>query len=97
MLEKLDSRQPSNTRAHFAPRGRALDISDNGISGYEHHLMGARVLLSQEEEKKLLRRVDLRLMPLCALILLVKNIDANNVRPSLRGAQANGRQRMRAS
>ncbi|KAF2010004.1 putative pantothenate transporter [Aaosphaeria arxii CBS 175.79] len=37
-----------------------------------------RQLLSHEEEKKLLRRVDLRLMVLCAVIFMIKNVDANN-------------------
>jgi hypothetical protein len=37
-----------------------------------------RALLSYEEEKKLLRRVDWRLVPMCALIFLVKSLDVNN-------------------
>lgn len=48
-------------------------------SGYDHERMKNRVLLSYEEEKKLLRRVDWHLMLQCALIFLVKNVDANNV------------------
>lgn len=38
-----------------------------------------RSLLSYEEEKKLLRRVDWRLVPLSAFIFLVKSLDVNNV------------------
>lgn len=34
---------------------------------------------SLEEEKALLRRVDWRLVPMCALIFMVKSIDVNNV------------------
>lgn len=49
------------------------------ISGYDHERMKDRSLLSYEEEKKLLRRVDWHLMILCALIFMVKNVDANNV------------------
>ena len=32
-----------------------------------------------EEEKKLLRRVDWRIVPLCAVMYAVKSIDASNV------------------
>ena len=38
-----------------------------------------RALLSYEEEKRLLRRVDWRLVPMCALIFLIKSLDVNNV------------------
>jgi hypothetical protein len=49
------------------------------ISGYDHERMKDRNPLSYGEEKKLLRRVDWHLMILCALIFMVKNVDANNV------------------
>lgn len=51
----------------------AKDVSwvDNGEDN--------RALLSYEEEKKLLRRVDWRLVPLSAFIFLVKSLDVNNV------------------
>lgn len=66
---------------HLRPRGEAIGDADSKdeIVGYDHELMKARTLLSHQEEKKLLRRVDWHLMPLCALIFMVKNIDANNV------------------
>ncbi|KAK1715326.1 major facilitator superfamily domain-containing protein [Colletotrichum lupini] len=41
--------------------------------------MKDRALLSAQEEKKLLRRVDFRLMILCAIIFMIKNVDSNNV------------------
>ena len=67
----------------IVPRGQLLDASDQPkaavVSGYDSRLMEGRVLLTRAEEKKLMRRVDLHLMPLCALILMVKNLDANNV------------------
>ncbi|UKZ61444.1 uncharacterized protein TrAtP1_002709 [Trichoderma atroviride] len=40
---------------------------------------GARTLLTAEEEKKLLRRIDWHLMPLCSLIFMFKNLDSDNV------------------
>jgi hypothetical protein len=58
----------------------AEESSTVDIAGYDHERMKNRVLLSYEEEKKLLRRVDWHLMLQCALIFLVKNVDANNVR-----------------
>ncbi|KAL1986810.1 hypothetical protein VTN96DRAFT_5463 [Rasamsonia emersonii] len=41
--------------------------------------MRARAALTAEEEKRLLRRIDWRLMPLCSLMFLLKNVDANSV------------------
>ena len=67
---------------HIQPRHDQIDGEATAeITGYDHERMKDRGLLSYEEEKKLLRRVDLRLMIMCALIFMVKNIDANNVRP----------------
>lgn len=66
---------------HLVQRGKDAISSEmsQGITGYDSQLMSGRSLLSSAEEKRLLRRVDLRLMPLLALILMIKNLDANNV------------------
>ncbi|KAM0547553.1 hypothetical protein ACHAPJ_010297 [Fusarium lateritium] len=48
------------------------------ITGYDQERIKDRALLSPDEEKKLLRRVDFRLMILCAIIFMIKNVDANN-------------------
>ncbi|KAL3431398.1 major facilitator superfamily domain-containing protein [Aspergillus tetrazonus] len=48
------------------------------IPGYNPDQMSARTLLTRAEEKKLLRRIDLRLMALCSLIFMFKNLDSNN-------------------
>lgn len=69
---------------HFFRRGTLInedahvDDSQN-ITGYDSHRMRARASLTAEEEKRLLRRIDWRLMPLCSLMFLIKNIDANSV------------------
>ncbi|KAH8601958.1 major facilitator superfamily domain-containing protein [Bisporella sp. PMI_857] len=64
----------------YAKRGRILsDAELTGISGFEAERMRARTLLTSEQEKKLLRRIDWHIMPLCALMFLMKNLDANNV------------------
>lgn len=55
------------------------DGSEENITGYDADLMRARASLSAEEEKKLLRRVDWRIVPLCAVMYAVKSIDASNV------------------
>lgn len=34
---------------------------------------------SLDEERRLLRRVDWRLIPMCAMIFMIKSIDVNNV------------------
>ncbi|KAJ4366753.1 hypothetical protein N0V95_000082 [Ascochyta clinopodiicola] len=83
---------------HYARRGSAVDentLANNVIDGFEDERMQARTLLTAEEEKKLMRRVDWRLMvgfplsvhylqlirmkTLCSIMFLLKNIDADNV------------------
>lgn len=54
------------------------DDSDS-ISGFNAALMGARVTLSNVEEKKLLRRIDWRLIPLLSLMYMLKSVDYSNV------------------
>ncbi|KAI3332149.1 pantothenate transporter [Xylariaceae sp. AK1471] len=41
--------------------------------------MRARTALTADEEKKLIRRIDWHLMPLCSLMFLFKNLDVDNV------------------
>jgi hypothetical protein len=72
----------SHELLHFARRGQALsETSSNqeSIDGYDPELMSGRTLLTAEEEKKLLRKIDWRLMTLCSLIFMFKNLDSNNV------------------
>lgn len=72
---------------HFARRGQDLteaSSSQESIDGYDPELMGGRALLTAEEEKKLLRKIDWRLMSLCSLIFMFKNLDSNNVRTRFR-------------
>ncbi|KAJ4258054.1 hypothetical protein NW762_008194 [Fusarium torreyae] len=54
------------------------DVRDN-ITGYDNALMKARANLSSQDEKKLLRRIDWHLIPLLAVMYMVKSIDASNV------------------
>ena len=49
-------------------------------SGYEFPGAGQRFTLSAQEEKKLLRRIDWHLLPLMAIIYMMKTLDASNVR-----------------
>ncbi|EXJ86631.1 hypothetical protein A1O3_03584 [Capronia epimyces CBS 606.96] len=66
---------------HYARRGDAVDQTssvDSDILGYDADRMKARALLTVAEEKRLMRRIDWHLMPLCSLMFLFKNIDANN-------------------
>lgn len=68
---------------HFVHRGQELgDASSNqgSIDGYDPELMSGRTLLTAEEEKKLLRKIDWRLMTLCSIIFMFKNLDSANVR-----------------
>ncbi|KAJ4168591.1 hypothetical protein NW754_010509 [Fusarium falciforme] len=75
--------EPSREQ-HFkvVARGDPLSSSDDvrgEITGYDDSLMRARATLSSVEEKKLLRRIDWHLIPLLAIMYMVKTIDASNV------------------
>lgn len=67
---------------HLVPRTEVLpeyDDSQSQITGYDPTLMRARATLSSDEEKKLIRRIDWHLLPLLAVMYMVKTIDASNV------------------
>lgn len=67
---------------HYVRRGEEVSdatLSLESIAGYDANQMRARTLLTYEEEKKLLRRIDWHIMPLCAIAFLLKNIDSTNV------------------
>ncbi|KAG4443011.1 hypothetical protein IFR05_001542 [Cadophora sp. M221] len=69
-------------KLHFVQRSDVIpeyDGSEENITGYDAELMRARASLTALEEKKLLRRVDWRIVPLCAVMYAVKSIDASNV------------------
>ncbi|KAI1811471.1 pantothenate transporter [Poronia punctata] len=53
--------------------------SDVSIEGFDAERMRARTALTAEEEKKLIRRIDWHLMPLCSIMFLFKNLDVDNV------------------
>lgn len=72
----------SNGELHYVRRGQEVTddtLSTNSIDGYEAEQMRARALLTYEEEKSLLRRIDWHLIPLCSIAFLLKNIDSANV------------------
>lgn len=80
IITSTQEHQPK--KLHFVQRSDVIpedDSSDENITGYDADLMRARASLSAEEEKKLLRRVDWRIVPLCAVMYAVKSIDASNV------------------
>ncbi|KAI1614974.1 putative pantothenate transporter [Exophiala viscosa] len=66
---------------HYARRGEPVEDAssvDSDIIGFDAEKMKGRSLLTELEEKKLMRRVDWHLMTLCSIMFLLKNIDANN-------------------
>jgi hypothetical protein len=73
--------KPSKKGFHYARRGSIANeaVGDIEIEGYDAERMKARTLLTVDEEKKLLRKIDIRLMTLCSIMFLLKNIDADNV------------------
>jgi len=78
----LEQPQLDNAHLHYVKRGQEIAddaLSTDSIVGYEAERMRARSLLTFEEEKKLLMRIDWHFMPLCAIAFLLKNIDSTNV------------------
>lgn len=62
----------------LARRGEEVSsVSD--VEGFDAARMRDRALLTAEEEKALMRRVDWRMMTLCSMLFLLKNIDADNI------------------
>lgn len=64
---------------HRVRRGEVVGDYEDSINGYDAERMRARTALTAEEEKKLIRRIDWHLMPLCSLIFMFKGLDADNV------------------
>jgi hypothetical protein len=69
------SPDPKNAKITLAQRGTAVD--EDVIEGAAN--LRNRTLLSAKEEKALLRRIDWRIMTICSLLFLLKNIDADNI------------------
>ncbi|KIW66256.1 hypothetical protein PV04_08455 [Phialophora macrospora] len=70
-----------DTTVHVVRRGEEIDDDrslESEIVGYDAERMKARTLLSEAEEKKLMRRIDWHLMPLCSIMFLLKNMDYQN-------------------
>lgn len=65
----------------FFRRGEQVDdaTAARGVDGFDSALMRDRSLLTAEEEKALMRRVDWRIMTICSLLFLMKNLDADNI------------------
>ncbi|SPO06249.1 related to putative tartrate transporter [Cephalotrichum gorgonifer] len=64
----------------FARRGEEVDsLTAGDVDGFDAARMRDRALLTAEEEKALMRRVDWRIMSVCSILFLLKNIDADNV------------------
>ena len=79
----LDGDAPGSKRLHIVPRNDApanyATAQNEDIVGYDADLMRDRTLLSNVEEKKLIRRIDWHLIPLLSVMYAVKTIDAANV------------------
>lgn len=65
----------------YARRGEEVDDATvaQGVDGFDAERMRDRSLLTAEEEKKLMRRVDWRIMTVCSLLFLLKNLDSDNI------------------
>ncbi|KAF7189534.1 MFS transporter prlL [Pseudocercospora fuligena] len=76
-----DSRGAQNVRA--VPRDQPVppydNIQDDDLKEDEAATVRNRTLLTSDEEKTLFKRVDIRLLPLLAIMYVVKTMDAANV------------------
>lgn len=70
-----------NATITLAQRGIAVDedVVDGTEETEEDTNRRNRTLLSAKEEQALLRRIDWRIMTVCSLLFLLKNIDADNI------------------
>ena len=70
-----------NATITLAQRGTAVDedVVDGTEETEEDTNRRNRTLLSAKEEQALLRRIDWRIMTVCSLLSLLKNIDADNI------------------
>ncbi|KAL1891691.1 hypothetical protein Sste5346_007440 [Sporothrix stenoceras] len=83
----VEPAQPTSTGYHVVTRSAknedgdvsAGQIGDIAIAGYDAAVMSARASLSADEENKLFRQIDWRLLPLLSVIYMVKTIDAANL------------------
>lgn len=77
----LQSSNEIEYAVHLVERGQVIDQTSLQAYavGFEAKLMSGRALLSKDEEQRLMRRIDFRLMSLLTCIPMVKNLDANNV------------------
>lgn len=83
----LPNQQPTATNGKdgvtLFRRGEAIQDGDatdlSAVSGFDAERMRDRTLLTAEEEKALMRRVDWRIMTICSLLFLMKNLDADNI------------------
>jgi putative SOS response-associated peptidase YedK len=74
---------PQHGKVHYVARdqsGHLPEYEAELIPGYDANLMGARATLSSAEEKRLLRRIDWHLIPLLAVMYMLKSVDFTNVR-----------------
>lgn len=79
--EQIQSSHPSqgkDANITLAQRGEQIEY-DGEEETTDAALIRDRTLLSAQEEKALLRRIDWRIMTICSLLFLMKNIDADNI------------------
>jgi len=67
-----------NANITLAQRG-TIDDEIANTQTEEQTARRNRTLLSAQDEKALLRRIDWRIMTICSLLFLLKNIDADNI------------------
>ena len=72
------SQDTKNARITLAQRG-VVDHDNATAQTEDETARRNRTLLSAQEEKALLRRIDWRIMTICSLLFLLKNIDADNI------------------
>lgn len=78
-VSSKDNAANSQPELTLARRGNVVDNSVGDVDGFDAERMRDRALLNADEEKALMRRIDWRLMTVCSIIFLIKNLDSENI------------------
>ena len=80
-ISVVASPEPGPISTAFATAKRTgKDVDDEAVDEFSRE--AALTALTADEERKLIRRVDWRLVPLLCMLYLMKKIDENNVSKS---------------
>ena len=81
-LPSADEKAMDPSKLEFAPKGVDTDdSSDEQLHTVDHGFDASSVIISlpAEEEKRILRKIDYRLVPVLSILYLVAFVDRSNI------------------